>query len=82
MKKKLSVFLMLLLFTGSLFSACSDDRQADTKKEKEPGAIEKMTHETAQEAVRHMKEPIEKANLAKELEEKHSSDLEKAAKEK
>ncbi len=51
-----------------MFSACSNSDEPSEK-----GPIEQTTDKIAQEAVRSIKTPIDKAKLAKELSEQHNT---------
>lgn len=58
--KTLLIFFLAVL----LLSSCS----TDSKKEPEPGKIDTMTTEAAEEATRMIKEPMDKARAAAEKE--------------
>jgi hypothetical protein len=65
-KSTLSVCLILVGLVGGAFWGCSDRKEPGPEK----GAIQKMTEETAKEAVNQIRTPIEKArSVAKQQEE-------------
>ena len=67
-KSILSVGLILGVLVGGAFWGCSDRKEPGPEK----GAIQKMTEETAKEAVNQIRTPIEKArSVAKQQEEKN-----------
>jgi len=67
MKKVLSYCLIGLVLVSGAFVGCSDKKEPAEK-----GAIEKMTEETAREAVKQIRTPIDKArSVAKQQEEKN-----------
>ena len=66
---KRMVFSALVL---AMLSACSN-----SEEQAEKGQIEQTTDKIAQEAVKSIKTPIDKATLAKELTEQHNSAVKK-----
>jgi hypothetical protein len=75
MTRKLLHLTMALLLAGILLGACS----GSSDEESEKGAIRQMTDKVADEMVHKMRDPINKARLARESGEDHLSDLEDAA---
>ena len=77
MKKMILCSVIALLLGGAAFFACSDDKEAESKK----GRIEKMTDKTAKEMVDHIRTPIEKAQSAKNRQEDRLRHMEENLKE-
>ena len=68
MKKILSYCLIGVVLFGGAFWSCSDKKEPAAEK----GAIQKMTEETAREAVNQIRTPIDKArSVAQQQEEKN-----------
>ena len=65
------VVLLVVLFL--VMTSCSS-----TEEKEEAGIIEQTTDKIAQEAVKAIKTPIEQAKLAKELQERHNSQVQEA----
>ena len=76
MKKKRLIILLVLIFLGAAFFACSDkaaDNAAENAAENvgeqaedsEKGVIEQFTSKTAKEAVKAIRTPINKARKVK-----------------
>ncbi|MGD8520758.1 MAG: hypothetical protein PVF56_06400 [Desulfobacterales bacterium] len=63
MKKRI-VILLILIFSGTTFFACTD-KAADKTGNSEKGAIEKFTDKTAKEAVQKIRTPMNKARAVK-----------------
>ena len=63
MKKRLMIFVFVLLLSGPNFIACSNNKRADSEK----GTIGTMTDKVAKEAVDKIRAPIEQAHVAKKL---------------
>ncbi len=70
LRRGLIIFAALPFF---MISSCSD-----SEKEQTVPLIEQTTERIAQEAVDRIQTPIEKANLAKELQERHNLDVQQA----
>ena len=77
MIKKLIHFTICLLFAGGLLCSCSNNPGEGSEK----GAIRKMTDQVAHDLSRKMRNPIDKARAAKDLEEERLNDLEDTAEE-
>lgn len=75
MKKPILSIMILLFFWGSIFSGCSDRKDAKSEK----SAIEKMTEETGKELADKLSSPIEKARKAAKQEEDRQNDMVNAA---
>ncbi|HIP38964.1 MAG TPA: hypothetical protein EYG88_06245 [Desulfocapsa sulfexigens] len=60
-------------FSFFMILSCSNSEEKKTSD-----SIEKTTEKIAREAVDRIQEPIEKAKLAKELQESHDRDVQKA----
>ena len=72
----LSVGLILVVSVGGAFWGCSDRKEPGPEK----GAIQKMTEETAKEAVNQIRTPIEKARSVAEQQEEKNRETADAAK--
>ncbi len=70
LRRGLIILFFLLFF---LVSSCSTQEETEKK-----GIIEEVTEEIALEAVDRIKSPIDKANVAKELQESHNRGVEQA----
>ncbi len=70
LKRTLIIFAALPLF---MISSCSDSEEEQTTT-----LIEQTTERIAQEAVDKIQTPIEKANLAKGLQERHNLGIQQA----
>ncbi len=70
LKRSIIVFAVLPFF---MTSSCSNSEEEQTA-----GVIEQTTERIAQEAVDRIQTPIEKANLAKELQESHNIEVQQA----
>lgn len=75
MIKKLLHFSLALLLAGMFLGACSGGDDGESEK----SAIRQMTDQVADEMVHKMRDPIDKARLARESGEDHLSELEDAA---
>ncbi len=71
MTKNISIISLLLLFAITLTS-CSDSEEQKTS------TLEEKQKQMAQEMVKNIQDPLEKANLAKELSEDHLRRTEEA----
>ena len=60
MKRSVLIIFFVLLLAGTMLLACARDEE-----ESKPDAIEKLTHETADEIVDKIKTPIRKAHSVK-----------------
>ena len=76
MKRNVVIIFCIFLLTGTMLIACSGDEE-----ESEPGAIEKLTDETADEIVNSIKTPLNKAHSAKNTGEDRMKNIEDAVKE-
>ena len=66
MKNYICCILVIVFFS---FPSCgSDTKQNDSSKKKEIGIVEQKQHEIAQEAVKNMKDPIDKAKAVSDSE--------------
>ena len=63
MKRMVIFSILMMLFIGSNFIACSDNKRAASEK----GTIDKMTDKVAREAVDKIRVPIEQAHAARKL---------------
>ena len=76
--KNILLYSVIALILGSAaFFACSNNKEAETEK----GTIEKMTDNTAKEAVDRIRTPIEKAQSVKSQQEDRLNDMEETLKE-
>jgi len=66
-------FLLLLLSFTLLITSCSDD------EENKKGIVNSFTEKTAQKAVQHIQDPLNKARAVQKLVNKHSDEIEKGA---
>jgi len=71
-------FLLFLIITSFLFSASFS--ACSKKKEPEKGAIKKLTDEVADEAVKHIRAPMEKARKVKNMAEDRGEIIEEELK--
>lgn len=71
-------FLCLVIVCGliSIFACSSDSKQSEPTKKKEMGVIEQKQHEIAQDAVKGMKDPIDKAKAVSEGESERLKNIE------
>ncbi len=69
-------FFLLILSCASILSSCSND------EEKKKSSIDSFTEETAQKAVQHIQEPLEKARAVQKLVDKHAGEIEKGIEDK
>lgn len=71
-------FLCLVIVFGIIsFPSCgSDNKQSEPTKKKEMGVIEQTQHEIAQDAVKGMKDPIDKAKAVSENEKERLKNIE------
>ena len=76
MKRNVLVFFFILLLAGTMLFAC-----ARNEEESAPGAIEKLTEETADEIVDAIKTPINKAHSAKNTGEDRMKNIDDAVNE-
>lgn len=76
MKRNVLIIFFILLLAGTMLLACTRD-----EAESEPGAIEKLTDETADEIVKTIKTPINKAHSAKNTGEDRMKNIDDALKE-
>ena len=80
MKRNAIIILFVLLLAGTMLFAC--DRNVEENEEaSEPGTIEKLTEETADEIVDKIKTPLNKARSAKNTGEDRMKDIDDAVKE-
>ena len=77
MTKKLFLYTICMLFTALSLWGCS----SNSGEESEKGAIRKMTDQVAHDLSHKMRNPIDKARAAKDLEEDRLNDLEDTAEE-
>ena len=74
-----SMFLypvMVLLICSTMFLACSDNKETESEK----GTIETVSDKAANEAIRRIRTPIEKARSVNKLPEKRLNDMDEALK--
>jgi hypothetical protein len=64
------------MLIGGAFYGCSDKKEPATEK----GAIQKMTEETAKEAVKQIRTPIDKARSVAQQQEDKAKELDDALK--
>jgi hypothetical protein len=76
MKKDVLIIFFVLILAGTMLFACARDEE-----ESEPGAIEKLTDETADEIVKTIKTPINKAHSAKKSSEDRMKNIDDAVNE-
>lgn len=77
MKRVMSV---LLIVAPLLIVSCSNDTpKTEHNNKKEMGVIEKKQHEIAQDAVKGMKAPVDKARAVSAGEDERNKDLKKAS---
>lgn len=76
MKRNVLIIFFILLLAGTMLFACARDEE-----ESEPGAIEKLTDETADEIVKTIKTPLNKAHSAKKTSEDRMKNIDDALKE-
>ena len=76
MKRNVFIIFFVLLLAGTMFFACARNEEAS-----EPGAIEKMTDETADEIVNTIKTPLNKAHSAKNIGEDRMKNIDDAVNE-
>ncbi len=76
MKSMLFYSVIALLIGSAMFLACSNNKEAESKK----GTIEAITDKTAQEVTRRILSPIEKARSVKKQHEDRLSDMDKTLK--
>ena len=77
MTKKLFIYTICLFLAGGLLWSCSNSPGEESEK----GAIRKMTDQVAHDLSHKMRNPIDKARAAKDLEEGRLKDLEDTAEE-
>ena len=76
MKKTVLIIIFVLLLAGTMLLDCARDDE-----ESEPGAIEKLTQETADEIVDKIKTPIDKAHSVKNTGEDRMRNIDDTVKE-
>jgi hypothetical protein len=76
MKRNVLIIIFVLLLAGTMLFACAGDEE-----EPEPGAIEKLTDETADEIIKTIKTPLNKAHSAKNASEDRMKNIDDALKE-
>ncbi len=78
----MKIFLMVVLLLQSLmFISCSGDAPEKVSKDLKPGKgiIEQKQHEIATDAVKAMKDPVDKARAVSGLEDERNKDINKAS---
>jgi hypothetical protein len=75
MKRNAIIILFVLILAGTMLFGCERNEE-----QTEPGAIEKLTEETADEIVDKIKTPLNKARSAKNTGEDRMKDIEDAVK--
>lgn len=80
--KKIYILTSFIL-ASLVFASCSNDtsQKKDNDSKSGQGIIEKKQHEIAQDAVKGMKDPIDKAKAVSVGEEMRNKDLKKASEE-
>ena len=76
MKKKRMVAAMALFCGCAALFACSDNNEAESEPPK--GVIEQMTDEAAQEAINHIRTPLDKARSAADREQDRLNDMDES----
>jgi hypothetical protein len=76
MKRNVLIIFFILLLAGTMLFAC-----AGGEEDSEPGAIEKLTDETADEIVDKIKTPINKARSAKKTSQDRMKNMDDAVNE-
>jgi hypothetical protein len=76
MKKILSYCLIGVMLLSGAFWGCSDKKDSGQEK----GAIKKMTEETAREAVKQIRTPIDKARSVAQQQEEKNKEVDDAVK--
>lgn len=74
-----SIFLypvMALLICSTMFLACSDNKETESEK----GTIETVSDKAANEAIRRIHTPIDKARSVNKLQENRLNDIDEALK--
>jgi len=77
MKRLIHIILILVPFI--LISCSNDPQKNEPVKKTEMGVVEKKQHEIAQDAVKGMKDPIDKAKAVSAGEDERNKDLKKAS---
>lgn len=78
----MKIFLVIVLLLQSLmFISCSGDAPEKASKDLQPdkGIIEQKQHEIATDAVKAMKDPVDKARAVSGLEDERNKDINKAS---
>ena len=76
MKRNVLIIIFVLLLAGTMLFACAGDEE-----EAEPGAIEKLTDETADEIIKTIKTPLNKAHSVKKTGEDRMKNIDDAVNE-
>lgn len=76
MKKVMPCCLLALILISGAFWGCSDKKEPASEK----GAIQKMTEESAREAVNQIRTPIDKARSVAQQQEEMNKEMDDALK--